>query len=180
MSYIDDGLKKRISKAYMESMKYNYKNILEGRCLVVDPSSGGSTSLPAFCIIDKGKIQKPVEIDITAKLRTRGAYVGHRLREIGMALQEHFGDEHFDVLAIELIYHAPSPNTVMRSFQQLNMSIGAVHASINADYRIVVPPWEWHSLQPKKYVKTDMGDAKLMAKALIRDAKFLCYEEEMV
>lgn len=171
MTGLTEAKKVEISKAYMSSMKYNYENIMKGRVLVIDPSSGGSTSLPAYCIIEAGKIQKAVEVPVSAKLRTRNSYVAHRLREIGKTLQDRFRDEHFDILAVEMIYHQPSESTVLLSFQSLNMSIGAVHASIAADYRMVMPPWEWHKLMPKGYKKTDLGDVKLMAKALIRDAK---------
>jgi hypothetical protein len=176
---LDDEKKQQISKAYMSSLKYNYENILKGRILVIDPSSGGATSLPAYSIIERGKIIETAEVEVSAKFRKRAAHVAHRLREIGVALQERFRDEHFDVLALELIYHNPSASTVMRSFQSLNMSIGAIHASISADYRIVVPPWEWHQLRPASYKKTDIGDVKLMAKTLIKHSRALALEKKM-
>ncbi len=168
---LDENHKKAISRAYQTSIKYNAETILTGKVLVVDPSSGGSTSLPALTILDKGKIIESVEVDISAKYRVRGAYVGHRLREIGAFLIDNYGKEHFDLLAIELIYELPSSNTVMKSFNNLTMSIGAIHACIDAEYRLVVPPWEWHTLRNASYEKSDLADSRLMAKALIRDAK---------
>lgn len=172
MPGLTEARKESISEAYLRSIKYNVETILKGRCLVVDPSSGGNSSLPAVAILNKGKIETVSEIEVSPQYRTRGAYVGHRLQEIGQWMSENMREE-FDLLAIELVYHEPSPSTVMKSYQQLIMSIGAIHATVKARYRIVVPPWDWHRNAPEGYVKSDSGDVRLMAHTIVGDAKQL-------
>lgn len=168
---MNQEIKNRISTQYKKSIQMNIKNILEGRCIVVDPSSGGHSSLPAIAVIEKGKIISLEEVEINPLLRRRGAYVGHRLRAIGKCFQTKYGEQKFDLLAIELIHYEPSANTVLKSFQQLNMSTGAVFATVNASYNLLMPPWEWHLLRPENYKKSDLGDVELMAKKMIQDAK---------
>lgn len=178
MTGLNNEKKITITQAYKTSVRYNTKNIHEGHCLVIDPSSGGHSSLTAYAVLKGGTIIDEGEIPITAKLRTRDAYVGHRLQELGKAVRAKFSRKKFDLLAIELIYHEPSPNTVLKSFYNLVMSIGAIHATIEAKYRMVVPPWDWKKYAPEGYKKSDLGDVRLMAEALLRDAQELRHDKQ--
>lgn len=167
------SLKDSLSTVYLGALKYNAHNVMQGKCLVVDPSSSGSTSLTAYAVIEAGKITEIGEVPVPWELRKRPTYVAQRINSMANWLLNHFSGVTFDLLAVELLYHSPQTNTVMNSFQKLTMSIGAIHASINAKYRVAMPPWEWHTLRTSDYVKTDLADVELMAMKLIRDSRKL-------
>lgn len=167
---LSEELKAELSRSYMVSLRYNWKNVLEGHCMVVDPSSGSATSLPAYTILQAGEVVDTQVVPIPKKYLGRGGMIAHRLHAIGAHLFDKFRDTTFDLLAVELLYHTPQENTVMSSFQKLNMSIGTVHGAIDAKYRIVVPPWEWHKRRPEGYEKSDLNDVQLLAQTLIEDS----------
>lgn len=163
--------KLRISEAYLKSVRPGISRILTGHCLVVDPSSGGS-SLPAFAVLRKGVVTEVAEIPISAVYRGRSSMIGHRLAEIGQFLRRKFRKP-LDLLAVELIHATPHSTTNFAAFQALNMGIGAIHAGIVCPYRIVIPPWDWHARRPPGYEKSDIGDVTLLAQTLLEDARRL-------
>ena len=169
MAGIPEHHKRAISAQYYKSLRYNRDIIQHGTVLCIDPSSGGNSSLPGYALMYAGEVIDSGEIPVSGDLRVRGAYVGHRLYEIGAQLRALFPFR-VELLGVELIYHTPSDSTIHKSFQQLNMALGTIHSSIDAKYRIVIPAWEWWKMRGYGYTKTDENDAICMAKALVGDS----------
>lgn len=169
MDRFSPALIEELCSVYRGQVHYVRDQILHGKVLVMDPSAGSLSSLPAYAYMRKGKVEESGVIEIPQDLLGKRATIDKRLFWIGQSLREKF-PEKFDVLAVEYIHHTPMSNTVMPSFQHNIMSHGAIYASIPANHRVDMMPWAWHRNRPFDYIKSDLVDVQLMAKTLLEDA----------
>ncbi len=169
MDKFSPDLIREFSSAYLAQVRRVADQILNGRVLIVDPSAGSLTSLPAFCVLEGGKVVDIGVIPVPAELLGKRWTIDKRLYSIGKSLRDRFPGK-FDVLCVEYLHHTPMGNTVMPSFQHNTMSHGTIYASVQASHRVDISPWSWHQLRPYNYVKSDLVDVQLMAQCLLQDA----------
>lgn len=70
------------------------KQILEGKVLAIDPSSGSASSLPGYALFEAGKLKESGLIELKI-----GKELPRRLEDLARSLREDF--EEVDVLVIE-------------------------------------------------------------------------------
>jgi hypothetical protein len=144
------------------------EKVLHGRMLVVDPSSGSTTSMPGYAeflngvLVDSGTIQIPYS-----------KAVHKRLRYLRDCLDRDFANERYDVLVLESLSIMQS--TRRRAMSLLLESVGVFLACIESDEVAYVAPASWHAYVRRKYgdsyVKSDEADARVMGELVIEEAK---------
>lgn len=145
---------KKPSKTYTAISKC-YNEILTGRVLAIDPSTGSASSKPGFAWFEKGELVESGEIslDITAN-RSK------RLYEISRTVREEFDQP--DVLVVEYI-----PPVTYRGGNQMNgvslmalqKAIGAILAAHPVEHLLEIPAAAWRKWKPESYIKSDEMDA---------------------
>lgn len=148
------------------------QQILNGRMMVIDPSSGSAKSSPGYAIyeagvlVDSGILNVPRDLELPIKLRM-----------IANSLRNEFKIP--DVVVLEHI--APffrnnqgpggaKPDFINKSVLSLHRACGAIMSAINCDSWIYVAPISWRSFIPVNYNKTDENDAILMGYTVLRNA----------
>jgi hypothetical protein len=150
--------------------------ILHGKVLVVDPSIGSVSSQPGYAILMAGKLVEFGTIEI------RHTDSSHkRLFELGRSLREDFSselvDSDFDVLVVEDIPPARYSGSGRNKYHDvsaqlpLHRSVGAILASVKVDHAIAIAPRTWRSFVYDDYVKSDSGDAVVMAHVAVKYAQ---------
>lgn len=129
--------------------------ILSGRMLAIDPSSGSHSSLPGYALFEAGKLVDCGTVDLPQGTRA----LHNRLYLLRHTLQNEFDKP--DLLAVEKI--APVMPSKGGSFLHANASslIKSVGAILSCwDVPTVEPaPMTWHSMTPPEYRKNDVADA---------------------
>lgn len=139
------------------------KQILEGRFLAIDPSSGSRQSLPGYAIYNKGQLEEAGVIEIGA-----GQDLSVRLHELLETLQNDFTG--LDLVCIEQIplVSFGKGKPMGRSMRNLQRSIGVTQAVFGNLPVCEMPIRSWKARAPAEYVKTDDQDAIAIGFALIQ------------
>lgn len=144
----------KTSKTY-KKISECYKQILTGKMLCIDPSTGSKSSNPGYAWYEKGELIESGEI-IVDKEANRNV----RLYEIARCLREDFDDP--DVMVIEYI----PPVTYKKGLKMNNISIMALQKAIGAiissklvPHFLEIPAVSWKVYKPHNYKKTDAWDA---------------------
>lgn len=139
--------------------------ILRGSVLVIDPASGGGTSLPGFAVFRAGELEESGVIDVGGP----NADLHERLRELGRTLQREFQST-YDVLIVEdvpLKRFGVDRSGSLKGQVNLHRSVGAVMASVECRFFIPIHPATWHSYAGPGHIKGDENDAKAMGQCAI-------------
>jgi hypothetical protein len=123
----------------------NRDKLIEGRILVIDPSSLSA----GFCFIEKMEIKENGVIKLPQKLP-----IAARLRHLVDELQQRWPQ--VDALGIEKIRGS-------RAHIYLLWSAGAAVAGTGAPMVFEIATSAWNKMRDKWYTKTDANDAKMMA-----------------
>ena len=120
----------------------------------------------------KGILKSAGEVPVPIELMKGINYTPHRLKFIGSYLRDRFPDA-FDLLIIECIYYRINEKTNLKSYQQLNQSIGAITSNLQWNKILNVLPWEWKKLIEVAgiYEKQDVTDAIQIGAAMIAEAR---------
>lgn len=141
--------------------------ILTGRLMAIDPSSGSMKSVPGYAIyeagvlVDSGILNVPRDLPLPIKLRM-----------IADSLRQEF--KRPDVIAIEHI--APffknqgKAEFLNRNVLALHRSVGAIYSAVNCERWIEVSPISWRTKIPENYNKTDENDAIMIGYTCIANA----------
>lgn len=139
--------------------KHSYQ-ILNGRLMAVDPSSGSRESMPGYAIYEKGTLVESGTIEIP-----KGVHVSLRLQALCNSLQKEFPIP--DVLAVE---HIP-PRIGGVQVVNLQRSIGVIMAALPCPLIAQVAPVSWKSHCDENYYKSDELDAIYIGKCVVERAK---------
>jgi hypothetical protein len=155
---------KSISKIDANINRY-YQTILSGTILVIDPSSGSSSSMPGYAIYehgilkDQGYIDVPIPNDIHV-----------RLRYIMQCIQKQFPI--VDILVIEDIPIRMGRFTSGVAVRNLHRSIGVFLAAVKCNTVIEITPASWRRyIDAAKYAKADWNDAIVMGYTVVDKAR---------
>jgi hypothetical protein len=146
-------------------------SVLTGTVLVIDPSSGSSSSQPGYALFSGGNLTDSGTIVIN-----HAKEVPRRLQDIAKALQKDFPP--VDVLIIEDI-PVRSFGRNAHAHATLLKSVGAILSAAQYDKFIEISPSVWHawlSKDPaiaKGYAKGDEWDAKVMGFCVLDLARTL-------
>lgn len=146
-------------------------SVLKGSMLVIDPSSGSSSSMPGYAIFASGELLDSGILTVNANKE-----LPRRLVDIAKCLREQFSP--VNVLVIEDIpVRAHGRNATGHA--SLLKSVGAILSAAQYDQFIEVSPSVWKAYIEKtiaikeKYVKGDEWDAKVIGYCVIDLAKEL-------
>lgn len=139
--------------------------------LVIDPSSGSSSSMPGYALFSKGEL-----LDSGVLLINSSLELPRRLKEIATCLQTAFVD--VDVLVIEDIpVRAYGRNAAAHA--TLLKSIGCFLACAKYNHFVEISPSVWKSYllrdpsECQGYEKNDEWDAKVMGYCVLDIARSL-------
>lgn len=171
-----------IHPSLVKAIECNLDIITNGNFLCIDPSSGSAPnkrkgwtgSMPGYAIYRKGKLYKAGQITVPAKLLKGINYCPHRLQYIARRLQRKF-PKAFSLLVIETFHWKTNRGTNQQSFQQLNMSVGAIVAALKWKQMIGVLAYEWakHRDRDGKHVKGDLTDAIAIGQFIVDVAQLI-------
>jgi hypothetical protein len=142
------------------------EQVLGGRLLAIDPSSGSAQSLPGYAIYEKGELIDSGVIDVPTTQA-----INCKLYQISRCLREEFQAP--DVLVIESIapyFSSAKGGFRNRSVMNLHRGVGAIMAGVNCERLIEVAPASWRQKIPEDYEKTDENDAIMMGYTVIAEA----------
>jgi Holliday junction resolvasome RuvABC endonuclease subunit len=162
------NLKKKATKKkpgkQMRKVEYQtqraVRSLLAGSVLVIDPSSGSSSSMPGYAIFQAGQLIDSGIIQIDSSKE-----VPRRLQALATALQTDFPP--VDVLIIEDI-PVRSYGRNAHAHATLLKSVGAVLSSVRYEKFVEISPSVW-----KAYVASDASDAEGYSKGDEWDAKVM-------
>jgi hypothetical protein len=139
----------------------------DGRVLVIDPSSGSSSSMPGYAEFRNGKLVDSGTIQIPYSKK-----VHRRLRYLKECLERDFSEEKYDVLVMESLSIMQS--TKRRAMGLLLESVGVFLAVIDSEEVAYVAPASWHKYARDKYgvefIKSDENDAIMMGELCMQIA----------
>lgn len=173
---VTNKFKKKVAASKTKSLrKVEYqtqravKAVLTGLMVVIDPSSGSSSSMPGYAIFKEGKL-----IDSGVMQIDHRKEVPRRLQDISKCLSSEFPEA--DVLVIEDI---PSRSFGRNAIAHATLlkSVGCILASSKYHRFIEISPSVWHAYikrEPKEaegYVKGDEWDAKIMGYCILELAR---------
>lgn len=168
-----------IHPSLVKAVALNAKVLLGGSFLSIDPSSGspdtkkwGRGSMPGYAIFRRGHLYKAGQIQVPKELLKGINYCPHRLQFIANKLRVKFPRE-FKLLVIECIHYKPNRKTNMKSFQQLNQSVGAITAALQWKRILNVLPYEWKKVAGIYHIKGDAMDAIQIGQTVIEIARNL-------
>lgn len=136
-------------------LRNNWREILTGTVLAVDPASGAS-SMPGWAYSTSGTLRASGEMNVP-----KGA-VPFRLHHIAMNFREAVPT--LDILVIEKI-RGPMVQGL------LQWSVGAIASAFPSAKLVELPIYLWHELRDNNYVKSDAADAELILKTILLLAK---------
>ena len=129
--------------------------ILTGKLLAIDPSTGSQSSQPGYAWFEAGELKESgeIDVDISGDRNTR-------LAEISRCLREDFDQP--DVLVVEYIPPVTYGSGIRMnkvSLMALQKAIGAIIGARLVDHCIEIPSASWRAWKPDNYVKSDEMDA---------------------
>jgi hypothetical protein len=141
--------------------------VLAGRVLVIDPSSGSTSSLPGYAVYaaghltDSGLIEMPVGTELVI-----------RLRYLNRCLREEF-TEKFDALIVEAIppFRFSGGRASAAGQLSLHKAVAVVESAFDVPHVLYVSPQTWRAFAPVDYVKGDEADAVTMGHAVLSIAR---------
>lgn len=146
-----------------------WKQILEGKILCIDPSSGSHSSMPGYALYDNCELKESGIIEIDSINET----LPIRLRELAVCLQNDFG--RYDVLVIEAIppIHGGGRrfNSHAKTHASLLKSCGTILGAVDRAHTVSLHPRTWQKWKDDNYVKSDQADAEYIGVAAIAMAK---------
>lgn len=142
--------------------------ILNGKILVVDPSSGSKESMPGYAIFENGKFVDSGKIAIEYRQSLQ-----LRLFSLRETLQRDFVPERPDVLVVENIapFIANTKGTfgATKSVLSLHKAVGVTVSCFNCPL-VEVSPISWRRFIPNGYLKSDEADAIMMGLTVLKIA----------
>ena len=144
-------------KKFMMQLKYNKKNVLEGKMLVIDPGQYGGWAMYVEGVCKK-----------SGSWKAKGRTFNMRLKSIQESISKL---SEADVLVIELI-HTPNKKTIVSSYMKLLKAVGVCIANTKWTYSMEIHPIVWQGELGEDFRKsTDEEDAKQMGQAVVQLAK---------
>lgn len=142
------------SKTY-QAIEACWREVLEGKMLCIDPSTGSQSSRPGFAWFENGELVESGEILVDIKENR-----SKRLYEIARTVREEFPVP--DILAVEYI-----PPVTYRggnrmngvSLMALQKAIGAIIGAHPFEHLLEIPSAAWKAYKTDDYEKTDEWDA---------------------
>lgn len=130
-----------------------YNPLLTGRVLVIDPSIGSSSSLPAYAIYQHGQLTD------SDTIFTGGSHLElwQRARKLGDALRILCHENAIDVLVYEDIPATSGFN--QNAIASLLKAVGVVLSSTSSSHVLGVHPASWKNYVRPEYKKGDREDA---------------------
>jgi len=153
----------KTTKLYKQ-VRPHYREILEGKFLAIDPSTGSGSSMPGFAWFEKGVLKESGTIEVSPAARKN-----IRLFNIAESFRNEFDKP--DVIAIENI----PPMTFKGGMSQwslvsLQRAIGAIVSVFPCTY-IEVAPIAWRNFIFEGYQKSDSHDAICIGLCVLAYAK---------
>ena len=147
-------------------LKYQ-QHILNGKMLVIDPSSGSSGSMPGYALFDEGIMVEYGNIEITLPNP-----IHVRLQELNKIILEEFSAP--DVFVIENIPPSMGFSTSGLAVRNLHRSVGTIMGAVKCEPIIEITPMSWRRyIDGYDYKKSDWNDAIVMGFAVIDRACIL-------
>lgn len=147
---------------FSESVGRYRQLLLNGRVVVMDPSSGSRESMPGYAVAVGGKLAEAgtIRLPLEAELHVR-------LQALRKCLTTQFDNP--DVLVVENL--PPFVNGFNKSILSLHKSVGVIIASFDCHALVEVAPSMWHKFEPENgYHKSDVNDAIIMLYVTLREA----------
>lgn len=159
-------MSKKKTKTY-QAVEKCYREILEGKILAVDPSTGSQSSRPGFAWFEQGVLKESGEILVDLKSNR-----SKRLYEIANTIRTEFPVP--DILIVEYI-----PPIVYKKFGAMNnvslmalqKAIGAIIGAHPFEHLLEIPASAWKKYKQPEYIKTDEFDAITLGICAIETAK---------
>lgn len=150
--------------------------LLQGRVLSVDPSSGSESSMPGYALFEAGVCKEHGIIELERK----GEQPKYRLCELGKSLRTEF--ETPDVLVIEKISAKSwDRRRGAAGHASLLKSVGTILGAHDWPYIVEIPPSQWKKISvDADYEKGDAEDALYMGKAAIMVADWLYHHGKRI
>jgi len=146
-------------KKFMMQLKYNKKNVLEGKMLVIDPGQYGGWAMYVNGVCKK-----------SGSWKAKGRTFNMRLKSIKESIEKL---AEADVLVMELI-HTPNKATIVSSYMKLLKAVGVIIANTKWSYSMEIHPIVWQGELGDDFRKsTDEEDAKQMGQAVVQLASKL-------
>lgn len=152
------------------AIRSNTKRILEGRMLVLDPSSGSYEHSPAYSMWERGKLVDAKAIPVPGKYIGRAQLKFHRAHHISSWMRDNLPA--VDICVVECTRDEPDSKTVMQSFVtlkgiEMTMAAAAVPRVLEDLYYIALHPTTWRLGMPADYVKDDIQDSIQIGQTVI-------------
>lgn len=163
--------KKKKAKVPKESALDRYvtpyvQELLTGKVLAIDPSSGSVESSPGYALYTAGVLTEAGTLDIGT-----GGHAHKRFYELRKTLMEEF--ECPDVLVIENIAPMMSHKFMGAGVLNLHRAVGVVLSCFPVPV-VWISPVHWQkNVNRETYPKSDVNDAILLGFTAIKQAAFL-------